>query len=120
MRKNLSAVLLAFPPRPLAPHECDLVTEWLGLALDIPSAYVSNRRSDDPAIYQRIVVSTTPDARPTYLIHSPSGMHMWVKLSVEQSRTEMFDSLSAALNSIRHVLDATAIAEPRRPSRKSA
>jgi hypothetical protein len=105
MPKSFSDILLTVQPRALAPDECDRVAEWLSLAPDIPSAYVSMRRLDDPATYRRIVVATTPDGRPTHLIHAPSGTHLWVKLSIDQqSRVEMFDTLSEALNSIRQVL----------------
>src|SRR5271169_32885 len=103
--KPASDVLLTFPPRLLTQEESNLVAEWLSLAPDISLAYVSTRRSDDPAIYQRVVISDAPDNKPTHLVHAPSGLRLWVKLTVGRDEGgELFDSRSAALNSIRHVL----------------
>lgn len=105
MPKSASDVLLAHPPRPLTNEEANLVAEWLSLAADVSLAYASTRRSDDPAIYQRIVISDARDGSPTHLVHAPSGLHLWVKLTVGRDEgAELFDSLSNALNSIRHVL----------------
>jgi hypothetical protein len=98
-------VLLRYPPRDLAPHERQLVHDWLALAADVPAAFVSERRSDDPALYRRVVISVEPNAQPTHLIHAPTGMRLWVKVTVAADmRIEMFDSLASALNSIRSVL----------------
>ena len=103
--KPASDVLSTFPPRPLTHEESNLVAEWLSLAAYVSLAYASTRRSDDPAIYQRVVISDAPDNRPTHLVHAPSSLHLWVKLTVGRDQgVELFDSLSAALNSIRHVL----------------
>ena len=100
-----SDVLLNLPPRPLTQEEATLVAEWLGLAQDIALAYVGARRLDDPAIYQRVVISDAPDSKPTHLVHAPAGLRLWVKLTVgREEGAELFDSLSASLNSIRHVL----------------
>lgn len=99
-------VLLRYPPRDLAPHERQLVHEWLALAGDVPAAYVSERKTDDPALFRRVVISLAANAQPTHLIHAPTGMRLWVKVTVAADmRIEMFDTLSAALNSIRPVLD---------------
>ena len=100
-----SDVLLNLPPRPLTQEETSLVAEWLSLAQDISLAYVSARRMDDPATYQRVVISDAPDNKPTHLVHAPSGLRLWVKLTVgQEGGAELFDSLAAALNSIRNVL----------------
>ena len=105
MAKPASDVLLTFPPRLLTLEESNLVAEWLSLAADVSLAYVSTRRSDDPAIYQRVVISDAPDNRATHLVHAPSGLRLWVKLTIGRDEgAELFGSLSAALNSIRHVL----------------
>jgi hypothetical protein len=99
------AVMLTFPPRGLSPRERELVCEWLALAGDISEAHVSARRSDDPALYRRIVVSAGPDGQPTYLIHQPDGLDLWVKMTVgPDQHFEMFSTLTEALNSIRRVL----------------
>jgi hypothetical protein len=98
-------VVLTFPPRELSPFERELVREWLALAGDISEAHVNARRSDDPALYRRIVVSDAPDGRPTHLIHQPDGLELWVKMTIgPDPEIEMLSSLRAALNSIRPVL----------------
>ncbi|HET7880172.1 MAG TPA: hypothetical protein VFL55_04745 [Acetobacteraceae bacterium] len=98
-------ILLRLPPRTLDPDERSLVAEWLSLASDIPSAYVSTRRADDPVMYRRIVISAVADGRPTHTIHAPSGKRLWVRLTIGgEPVVELFDSLAGALNSIRRVL----------------
>ena len=63
--------------------------------------HVSTRRSDDPALYRRIVVSDVPDGRPTHLIHHPDGLDLWVKMTVgPYPLIEIFPTLTGALNSI--------------------
>ena len=97
--------MLTFPPRELSAFERELVREWLALAGDISAAHVSSRRSDDPALYHRIVVSDAPDGQPTHLIHQPAGFDLWVKMTIgSDPQIEMFATLRAALNSIRHIL----------------
>jgi hypothetical protein len=106
MEKPPAEVLLTFPPRLLAPSERGLVEQWLSQAGDVPLAYVSERRGDDPALSRRIVIGVGPGALPTHLIHAPDTLHLWCKTTIgPQVRVEIFDSLRAALNSIRHVLD---------------
>jgi hypothetical protein len=107
MSSYAHAVMLTFPPRELSPLERELVREWLALAGDVSDCHVSSRRSDDPALYRRIVVTDTPDGRPTHLIHHPDGLDLWVKMTVGPYPViEMFPTLPAALNSIRCVLGA--------------
>jgi len=105
MTNSETDILLRLPPRALDPDERSLVTEWLNLAPDVPSAYVSARQADDPVMYRRIVISTSPDSRPTHTIHAPAGKRLWVRLTVGgEPVVELFDSLAGALNSIRPVL----------------
>ena len=61
MTDRIEDVLRTFPPRPLNPDERALVDTWLSATCDVASAYVSERRSDDPALYRRIVVTLGPD-----------------------------------------------------------
>lgn len=97
--------MLTFPPRELSPFERDLVRDWLALASDVSDAYVSTRRSDDPALYRRIVVTDVPDGRPTHLVHRPGDQNLWIKMTVgPYPLIEMFGTLREALNSIRPVL----------------
>jgi hypothetical protein len=106
MAKSEADILLRLPPRQLAPDERELVAEWLSLASDVPTAYVSSRRQDDPVMYRRIVIATSPDGQPTQTIHAPAGMRLWVKLTIGQEPgVDLYDSLAGALNSIRRVLD---------------
>jgi hypothetical protein len=105
MSGDLHDVLLRFPPRELTPGERHVFRDWLGLAGDISGAYVSGRKSDDPALYRRIVVLAGPGDQPTHLIHAPEGMHLWVKVTIGPDlRMEMFDAVQTALNSIYYVL----------------
>ena len=107
MSTDLEAVLLKYPPRELSPLERQLVDEWLALAADVSRAYVSGRQTDDPALYRRIVITDRADGQPTHLIHCPDGLRLWIKMTVgPYQRIETFDSLRAALNSIRPVLAA--------------
>jgi hypothetical protein len=98
-------VMLAFPARELSPFERELVRDWLALASDVSDAYVSTRRSDDPALYRRIVVTDAADGRPTHLVHRPGDQNLWVKITVgPYPQITMFGTLREALNSIRNVL----------------
>jgi hypothetical protein len=97
--------MLTFPPHELSPFERELVGEWLALTSDVSHAYVSVRRSDDPALYRRVVVAEAPHGRPTHLVHRPGELNLWIKTTIGPPLTfEMFPTLSEALNSIRHVL----------------
>ena len=71
-----------FPARALQPVERAVVAEWLANAGDVAAAYVSNRRSDDPAHYRRIVIVTKPDDGPSHLIHAPAKHSIWVLFSL--------------------------------------
>src|SRR5271167_4602019 len=94
-----------FPARLLTPDEHGLLAEWLSAAGDIASAYVSNRRGDDPAYYRRIVIVTRPDEGPSHLVHAPTGRRDWVVFSRGPTyQIDIFPTLRAALNSIRPVL----------------
>jgi hypothetical protein len=106
MAYSAAELLLALPPRPLRPDERMLLGEWLSAAGDIASAFFSERRVDDPALYRRIVICEDADAGPSYLIHAPLSIDTWITLSVgNASEARSFASLREALNSIRPVLD---------------
>ena len=107
MSPDPQAVLLRYPPRELSPLERQLVDEWLALAADVSRAYVSGRQTDDPALYRRVVITDRSDGQPTHLIHCPERLRLWIKMTLgPYQRVETFDSLQAALNSIRPVLAA--------------
>jgi hypothetical protein len=88
------------PSRPLRPDERKLVEEWLASAGDVVSAYISERRTDDPATYRQIVITIEGDGEPSYFIDTPSGTNYWI---VAQPRpfpdVHKFDSLREALMS---------------------
>ena len=105
MAKTAAEILLTFPPRTLSPTEQVLVQEWIGLAGDMPLAYVSQRRSDDPAFFGRVVIATGPDTKPSHTIHTPAGSALWLVTSMDQSnQVQQFGTLRDALNSVRPVL----------------
>ena len=94
-----------FPARPLTPDEHALVDEWLANAGDIATAYVSNRRGDDPAHYRRVVIVTKPEEGPAYLVHAPSGRNEWIVFTLgPEPQISSFPTLRVALNAIRPVL----------------
>ncbi len=105
MSKCSAEILLAFPPRPLGPDERALVAEWLANAGDILSAYVSERRSDDPRLHRRVVIVAGPVDRPSHIVHAPSGTITWILATVgPPANVEQFETLREALNAVRPVL----------------
>jgi hypothetical protein len=104
MNDRIGEVLRTFPPRPLNPDERAQVATWFAATCDVASAYVSERRSDDPALYRRIVISVGPERRPSFLIHAPSGISCWLVSEVgPDPQVRRFDTLRAALNAVRPV-----------------
>ena len=82
-----------------------MVADWLSTAGDVASAYIADRRSDDPNIYRRIVITESESSGLSYLVHAPTMTSVWIVVDVRQeSKAESFKSLRAALNSIRRVL----------------
>jgi hypothetical protein len=78
----------------------------LAAAGDIASAYVSSRRSDDRAVYRRVIVVVEGNEEPSYLIDAPTGTDVWIVVQPygPESETILCGSLRDALNSIRPVL----------------
>jgi len=109
------------PARPLTPDEHGLVAEWLAVAGDIALAYVSGRRSDDAALYRRVVIVTKADEGPSHLFHTAAGRNVWVVFTLEQRvRIRRSRSLRAALNSIGLVIVyVNALQQSRRPNEPS-
>ena len=106
MAYSAADILLALPPRPLRPDERALLGDWLSAAGDIASAFFSERRADDPALYRRIVIYEDENAGPSYLIHAPLSVDTWVTMNVgHAAEARSFATLREALNSIRPVLD---------------
>lgn len=105
MPSRTADILQTFPARPLRADERELVAEWLAAASDVSSAFVSERRSDDPAIYRRIAISVDGNGAFTHLIHSPVHSDVRIVLNVRyRPEVHQFDSLLEALNFVRPVL----------------
>jgi hypothetical protein len=108
MPKPVNHILLTFPPRLLSAAEERLVVEWLGMAQNIVVAYISQRRSDDPMLQNRIVISRSPDRSPEFIVHSPNGVDCWlVSTTSAEPTVRRFETLRSALNSIWPVLPST-------------
>lgn len=94
-------VLMTFPPRPLTDGEREILRVWATEADDV-FAFVSERRSDDPAIYRRIVISRTSTGQRLYHIRPPQGHDSWLVVSaVEGEDVARCPTLRAALNFIK-------------------
>jgi hypothetical protein len=94
-------VLMTFPPRPLTDGEREILRVWAAEADDV-FAFVSERRSDDPTIYRRIVISRTSTGQRLYLIRPPQGHDSWLVLSaVEGEDVARCPTLRAALNFVK-------------------
>ncbi len=100
MDRQVDNVQRIFPPRLLTDGEREILLDWIGAATEFV-AFVSERRSDDPAIYRRIVVSRRADNRRLYLIHSHRSSDHWSMVSaVDGDDVGRFPTLRAALNCI--------------------
>ena len=105
MPKAEADILPTFPARMLSPTEQSLVQEWIGLANDVPLAYVSQRRSDDPTFFGRVVIATGSDRKPSHTIHVPAGSALWLVTAMgPPQNVRQFNTLRDALNSVRPVL----------------
>lgn len=105
MSGRTTDILQTFPARPLRPDERELVAEWLAAAGDVSSAYVSERRTDDPAIYRRIAISVEGNGVFTHFIHTPFHHDYWIVLNVRhRPEVHQLNSLLEALNFVRPVL----------------
>jgi len=114
MNSEAAAVFLTFPPRSLGDGERETVRQWLAGATGIATAYVSERRGDDPAFYRRIVVIETDRREPSWLVHCPDGTDVWLLVTLGERKTvQLFPTLRAALGAIRPMAGATS-EEPER------
>jgi hypothetical protein len=96
-----SSVLLTFPPRPLTDWERETLRGWAE-AVDGYTAFVAERRSDDPAIYRRIVIARRRTKQHAYTVHAPQGMDVWVVVSTTEGEDiGTFPTLRAALEFVR-------------------
>jgi hypothetical protein len=103
-----SKALLTFPPRPLTEWERETLRGWVE-AIDGFTAFVSERRSDDPAIYRRIVIARRRTRQHAYTIHTPEGMDVWIVASAAEGEdVGNFSTLRAALEFVQPVSAGTA------------
>jgi len=66
---------------------------------------VSDRKTDDLAMYRCVVIVTKPDDGPSHLIYAPDNENVWVVLSVGKGpKPQTFPALRTALNFVRPVL----------------
>ncbi len=94
-------VPMTFPPRPLTEGEREALRAWATDAEDV-SAFVSERRSDEPTIYRRIVISRKSTGQRLYFIRPPQGNDPWIVLSATEGEDiARCPTLRAALNFVR-------------------
>ena len=104
MKRTAADILLTFPPRSLGPAERALVDEWLGRAGDVSTAYVSERRSDDPDLFGRVVITTGPGVTLSHVIHPPVDCPSWLVIAMDAPCSiQQFETLRDVLNCIRPV-----------------
>ena len=110
MADLIDKVLQTFPPRPLTDGERQLVIDWTQAAEEF-SAFVSERRVDDPMIFRRIVVSRRRTKQHLYLIHSPIGQDCWIMVSATEGEcVGRFPMLRAALDHLCPVMHPVPVA----------
>lgn len=98
---HMNHVPMTFPPRPLTDGEREILRSW-ATAVDDVFAFVSERRSDDPTIYRRIVITRTSTGQRLYFIRPPHGNDFWQVLSAREGEDiARCPTLRAALNFVR-------------------
>ena len=96
-----SPVLMTFPPRPLTDGEREILRAW-STEVDDVFAFVSERRSDDPTIYRRIVISRTSTGQRLYIVRPPQGHDSWLVISAKEGEDlARCPTLRAALNFVK-------------------
>lgn len=101
MVESIAKAVCAFPPRPVTDGERQLLLDWIEATGDF-SGFVSERRSDDPAIYRRIVILRRATRQRLYVIHCPQGSNWWMVTSATEGEdVGYFATLRAALQFIR-------------------
>lgn len=109
MSNRVENVHRMFPPRPLTDGERAILLGWTLATKDF-STFVSERRSDDPAVYRRIIVSRRVNNRRLYMIHAHQNSDYWIMVSAADGEdVGHFPTLRAALNFINPVTLSTRI-----------
>lgn len=92
-----NTVLLTFPARSPTDGEREILRGWLGTTEEF-TAFVSERRGDDPAIFRKIVISRRATKQRLYFVHAPLGSDVWIVVSATEGEDiERFPTLRAAL-----------------------
>jgi hypothetical protein len=95
-------------PRQLTDDERRLLRDWIQGAQNF-TAFVSDRRTSEPAIYRRIVVSRRATRQHLYLLHAATESAGWVMLSIASGEySDGFPTLRAVL----HHIEPVALPEP--------
>jgi hypothetical protein len=111
MSDDATNVFLTFPPRSLADGEREMVRHWFAGTSDLATAYVSERRGDDPTHFRKIVIIEAGSRQPAWLVHCPNGTEVWlVTPQREGMGARYYTSLRAALESIRPLQPADSAA----------
>jgi hypothetical protein len=85
----------------MTPDERALFDDWLATAGDIASAYISQRRGDDPILRNRIVLAAGVDDSPSHIVFAATGRDIWVVLQPSRrTRIQRFRTLHAVLDSL--------------------
>jgi hypothetical protein len=103
MDHSIQNVLRTSPPRPLTDDERLLLHDWVRGAQGF-TAFVSDRRTDEPAIYRRIVISVRATRQHLYLVHAATEPACWMMLSIATGEyAARLPTLRAVLESIEPV-----------------
>jgi hypothetical protein len=101
MDQTLDKAICSFPPRSITDGERQVLLDWIDANAEL-AAFVSERRSDDPTVYRRIVVLRRSTRQRLYLVHCPEGSNWWmVTAASERENVGFFPTLRAALSFIR-------------------
>lgn len=104
MDHSIQNVLRTSSPRPLTDDEHLLLNDWIQAAQGF-TAFVSERRSDEPAIYRRIVVSLRATRQHLYLLHAATEPAGWIMLTIATGEYfGRFPTLRAVLDHIEPVV----------------
>jgi len=103
MEHSTQNVLRTSPPRPLTDDERRLLDDWVQAAQGF-TAFISERRTDEPAIYRRIVISVRATRQHLYLIHAAAEPACLIMLCIATGEyAGRFPTLRAVLDYIEPV-----------------
>ena len=104
MDSSIQHVLRTSSPRSLTDDERLLLLDWIQAAQRF-TAFISERRSDEPAIYRRIVVSLRATRQHLYLLHAATEPAGWIMLTIATGEyAGRYPTLRAVLDYIEPVV----------------